>query len=124
MPATNSGHAYAFDMTSGANALQNTLASPENLIGKVSDGQNTDVEMTTKAPAVNYLWYIFGIFILLVVFKFASESSKTSINPSFMGVGLWNFFTVGIMATLFIVVEKTILNKYRVTGLTDIVNLT
>lgn len=39
-----------------------------------------------------------------------------------MKLGVKNFLMVGVMALLFIVMAKIIVNKYPVTGLTDVVN--
>lgn len=77
---------------------------------------------TTPAPTVNYLWYLLAIFIILVVLKIAVEHEKSGMDVAFVGVSVYNWVAIGLMAALFLVVIKTILNKYPVNGFTQIFN--
>ena len=76
----------------------------------------------TSTANVNYLWYLFGVLVLLAIMKYASEHEKRGFDPQFLGIGVWNFFSVGILAMLFLVTGKAIFNKYPVPGVTGLFN--
>lgn len=77
----------------------------------------------STAPKVSTLWYLLAAFVLIIAFKFAVEHEKSGMSFSFMGIGVYNFIAVGIMAFLFLVSFKVIFNKYYVPGLTELVNV-
>ena len=84
-------------------------------VATLTTSQNT-------AP-VSALWYLLGIFIILVVLKYASEHEKAGMDPKLLGVGVWNLVAVTLLATLGIATEKILLNKYPIKGLTDLINV-
>lgn len=68
-----------------------------------------------------FIWI--GVVVgMLIAIKVAMEHEKSGIDPEILGVGTANFIVVGLLATLFIWFEKLILNKWPVTGLTQMVN--
>jgi len=67
------------------------------------------------------VWFI-GLFAFLGLAKWFGEHPKTPINPEHVHVGGYNFFTVGVIAIVFIAASKLILNRYPVPGLYQVVN--
>ena len=130
MPISQGGYVYPFDATGGmGDDVQATTVSDYGVFAGDNvnpSAGNTDAATFTNAstvtPKTSTLWYVAGIVILLVILKYGSEHEKSGLEPKIVGIGVWNFATVGIMAILFILVIKTILNKYSVPGLTDIIN--
>lgn len=76
----------------------------------------------TDQPAdkktVLYWVVIFGALLLL---KYTSNRSE-DMTPSIMGIGVYNFIAVTLMAIFGIVGMKVIFNKYKVPGMTELVN--
>lgn len=86
------------------------------------------VDPTTGTPTTHaipsptsYAYYFIGFIVLLAVMKYASEHEKAKMDPKILRIGVWNFFSVGILATFFIVGFKVILAKYPVAGLSQII---
>ena len=48
--------------------------------------------------------------------------SRLGEDPKLVGVSVYNFIAVGVMALLFLVVLKVILNKWKWAPLTDLAN--
>lgn len=121
MPITQSGQVYAFGTGPGM--------QPQDMLSLPYDIDDIANQNVTQAPAnvpevakVNPLYILGGIVILLVLLKVGSQHEKSGMEPHLMGIGVWNFVVVGIMALLFLVAGKAILNKYPVPGLTTIIN--
>lgn len=123
MPVTNSGQLYAFGVQPGMDA-QDFLSNPQGLLqpGSYSGERATTYAAATAEDQPNYLWYLLGIFILLVIAKIASEHEKSGMEPAFIGIGLFNFFVVGITAMLFLLLGKVIVNKWYLKGMTELFN--
>jgi len=122
MPATRSGQVYP--ISASGMGIDTALTMSGNISGYAA-GQTPEAQVFSEYDSdssPNYLWYIAGVFVLLVILKIASEHERSGFNPGFMGVGFWNLAVVGIMATFWILIEKIILNKWHVTGLTEMVN--
>lgn len=111
----------------------NPLAGPSGLTRGVLPGDSiatrdsgtakkvADTPGAEIMPQVNYLWYILGIVGLLVALRYAGEKSD-DVQPTIAGVGIYNFFVVGIMSMLFLLTGKVIFNKWRVKGVTELFN--
>jgi hypothetical protein len=112
---------YGVDFRGGSTAIQNqaTNGASWNPYGGI--GEQEDSFINDK-PEINYLWYILGIFIMLVVFKFATEHEKANMDTHLLGIGMWNMVAVGLLASFFILIEKVAFNKFYVKGLTEMVN--
>ena len=124
MPADNSGNAYAFDLRGIGSPLkvQDRLTAPLSLSGGSSIVSADAGMISLPDESVNPLWYLLAVFAFLVIARFATEHENSGIDPKFMSIGIYNFLAVGIMATLFIVVEKIIINKWPVKGFQQLVN--
>jgi hypothetical protein len=77
---------------------------------------------STAAPKVSTLWYLFGVILVIVAFKWAVEHEKSGMEFSFVGISVYNWIAVGSLSFLFLVAIKVIFNKYQVPGLTDLIN--
>jgi hypothetical protein len=130
MPSTRSGEYYAFQTRPGI-SLDDQLTNGAVGMG-MALGANTQVDVeSTSGVAVAAtpkvaasIWITLTVVVgLLVVMKFAIEHEKSGMQPALMGIGVWNWVAVTIMATLGIVTEKALLNKYNyIPGLTEYVN--
>ena len=128
MPAAQSGYVSPFNGMAGIGTdTEATLSSSfleydsgGALIPEAGTPTTTDVVATQ--PKVSTLWYLASIVLLIVILKFAMEHEKSGMEPSFVGIGVYNFIAVGLMALLFIILAKLITNKWQVPGLTHIVN--
>ena len=133
MPVLKNGNIIPLSLTSGFSPLQQaltnstgtgTLGAPVPLTGISPETAAIGASgIQAVKPQINYLPYILGFVVLLVVLKIAVEHEKSGMDVSFVHVGVYNWVAVGLMAALFIIIIKTILNKYYVTGLTDIFNV-
>lgn len=125
---TQGAMVYPFDNRMGVGIQDRLTQSSTMSFGGVplsGVDENAMFAATDKGgdePKVNYLWFILGIVIILAILKYASEHEKAAMEPKIVGVGVYNWVVVGILAMLFMLVTKTILNKYPIKGLTDIVN--
>lgn len=63
-----------------------------------------------------------GLVILLFGFKFLSESDATEIDPFDLRISGYNVIAVGLSAAVFFTVIKVLFNRFKVRGLTDLVN--
>ena len=126
MPALQDGTVFAFGTMPGMTPQDYDSNEP-------SMQYDTDVSVTgsqppnqpqahVATPRANYVAYLIGIAVFLIVLKFASEHEKYGIDPKIGGIGAWNFVVFGIMAQLWFVGTKVIFNKWQVKGITDIVN--
>ena len=108
-------------MTLPVNSL-NPVATPA--LQAPDAAGNIDVTATDQAaapPRHNYLLVMLGIVVLLIVLKYASEHEKSGMQPSLVGIGLWNWIVVTIMAVLGLATAKTLVMKYPVKGLTEVI---
>lgn len=63
-----------------------------------------------------------GLILVLFLFKFLSESPKTSINPAKIEIGGYNWLAIGVSAATFIMIFKVAFNRVMVPGLTEFAN--
>jgi hypothetical protein len=124
---TRNGNVQAASLTSpyGPYAPSWVSAIGSNVLGTNQNNFNPEaaaVGNSTTAPTPNYLWYLLAIFVILVILKIAVEHEKSGMDVAFVGVSVYNWVAIGLMAALFLVVIKTILNKYPVSGFTQIFN--
>lgn len=128
MPLLPNGSPFAFDLSGRGSSIpiQDRLTqstSVGNMDNSFADtGANVSGNTSTTVSSVNYLWYFAAIVAFLIVLKYASEHEKSEFQPSLVGIGVWNFVTIGIMAMLFLATMKVIVNKYHIKGVTDLVN--
>lgn len=59
---------------------------------------------------------------IIVVAKYAGGKLAGLANVANPKVSLYSFLTVGVMAVLFIVLAKVLFNRFRVPGVTEVVN--
>jgi hypothetical protein len=121
MPVTQSGQVYAFGTGPGMQP-QDLLSVPDGFMDEIAGTASPAQVASPTENKVNPLYVLGGIFLLLVLAKVGSEHEKSGMQPHLMGVGVWNFVVVGILAVLFLVSSKAILNKYPVPGLTQVIN--
>jgi hypothetical protein len=82
MPNIN-GREYAFGVNNGAGNPQNLLTKAVwELDNPAATGYQEDTVLDNSEPKPNYIWYIFGIIVLLAIFKFASEHEKSGVDPA------------------------------------------
>jgi len=129
MPSTQSGNVYPFNGMAGTGSdVQAALSSSfleygaEGTIIPEAGTPTTTDTATNTPPKISTLWYLGSIVLLIVILKFAMEHEKSGMEPSFVGIGVYNFIAVGLMALLFIVLAKVIVNKWQVPGLTHVIN--
>ena len=68
---------------------------------------------TAAASSTSSIWgALLAVVVLVLVLKYAMQHEKSGMSPSFMGIGVYNFLAVGLMAELFIILSKVIVNKY------------
>jgi hypothetical protein len=121
MPITTSGEVYAFGAGPGMQP-QDLLTVPRDFQEEIAGGGVPARVGEVETPKINPLYMLGAIVLLLVILKIASEHEKAGMETHLMGIGVWNFIVVGILALLFLVSSRAILNKYPVSGLTQIVN--
>lgn len=86
-------------------------------------GVPTAIDPTLQpAPKTSILWDLAAIVLVIIALKFAVDHEKSGIEPAFVGIGVYNWVAVGLMAMVFLVVAKTLANKYPVPGLSHIIN--
>lgn len=123
---TSDGKVYSQDL-SGRSGMNSLLTGGIDF-GMYDTTPNVDatsevLDTNNEPNKPNLLWILFALFLIVVAMKFAMEHEKSGMQPHFIGIGLWNFVAIGLMVTLFIIVEKTILNKFYVKGVTELVNI-
>jgi hypothetical protein len=101
---------------------QDLLSTPDGFMDEIAGTASPAPVSDPVVNKVNPLYVLGGIFVLLVILKVGSEHEKSGMEPHLLGVGVWNFVVIGIMALLFLVAGKAILNKYPIAGLTPIFN--
>lgn len=74
------------------------------------------------AHVVPVTTYLFGLLVLLIGLKYLSEHEKAKMQVAVIGIGVWNWVVITLMAILGITVSKAIFNRYPVRGITQIVN--
>lgn len=129
MPSAQDGRVWGFNLGPGLgnqDKLTNSqpmYANTYTLLGQDSSAQVLSGGASNASPKANYLWYLLGIVLLLALLKYASEHEKSGMEPHLAGIGVWNFFVIGIMALLFLVAAKTVSSKWLtgIPGLHDIV---
>lgn len=119
MPVTSGGVKYAFDASPGVGYDDAIIQSSGNPSVVSAAG---DVAGAASTPKVSTLWYFFGIIALIIALKFSMEHEKSGMDPQLIGIGVFNLLSVTFMALIGFILLKTILNKYNVPGLTDLVN--
>ena len=123
MPVTQSGIRYPFDLTPGQSGSM-SLGTVDNVFGYsgTSDNNTADVTVTPTNSNMSSIWYFLLVAAILVVIKFLVEHEKSGVQPVIMGVGVYNFIVITLIAILGIAGFKVIFNKYQVPGLTTLVN--
>ena len=136
MPVSQDGSIYPLDAMGGIG--QDIFMMMPADYGVANGDSIEPAQLTTQqtagsgqaaaSPKTSYLWYIAAVVVLLVIIKFASEHEKSGMDPSFVGIGVYNFIAVTFMAILGIWIVKIIANKYGPTagpasGLTDLINM-
>ncbi len=121
MPITAQGDIYAFGAGPGMQP-QDLLSIPADFTDEIAGGANRAPITQMEEPKINPLYMLGAIVLLLVILKIASEHEKAGMETHLMGIGVWNFLVVGILALLFLVAMRAIFNKYPVSGITQIVN--
>lgn len=124
MPVAQNGTLYPFTSIGMGPSIAATTVQEYGSYdaGDITPDAGDPTTVSPVAPKQSTLWYVGAIVVLIVALKFAMEHEKSGIQPSFVGIGAFNFAAIGLMAVLFIVVIKTIVNKYQIPGLTDVVN--
>jgi hypothetical protein len=132
MPVNQQGQEYPLTAYPGY-SLNDALTSSSGadlfvVPGTSADSQYlaspTPVATSSTTPNIapaNYAYYIVAIILLLGVLKFATEHEKSDMDPKFVGIGVYNFFAVGIMSMLFLVIGKVAFAKYPVPGISQII---
>ena len=121
MPITTSGQTYAFGLGPGMQP-QDILTTPQEFIDEIAGGASPAPITQPVQSKVNPLYMLGAVVLLLIILKIGSEHEKAGMETHLMGIGVWNFIVVGILALLFLVSSRAILNKYPVQGLTTLVN--
>jgi hypothetical protein len=126
MPITQEGTMVPFSLGAGQSSFQD-LTNPLSFISGYSDSAvatNAGVASTNSVatPKMSTVWYLFAIGLTLVVLNFAVERQNSPSQFHLIHIGLWNWIVVTLMVVLGLVTVKTLLNKYQVPGLTDLVN--
>jgi hypothetical protein len=121
MPITTAGDVYAFGVGPGMQP-QDLLSTPQGYMEEIAGGAASATIADPVESKINPLYMMGAVVLLLVLLKIGSEHEKAGMDTHLMGIGVWNFIVVGILALLFLVSSKAILNKYPVSGLTQIVN--
>jgi hypothetical protein len=80
-----------------------------------------DAEQVEKPANTNTVVYWVVIFAALMLLKYTSNR-RDDMTPSILGIGVYNFLAVTLMAIFGIVGMKVIFNKYKVPGMTELVN--
>jgi hypothetical protein len=94
------------------------VAGNANMDTAQPGGQPT---LSTSSTGSNQVLYVFaGFFIFLLLLKYASEHEKAGMDPRILGIGVWNFVTVGTLAMFWFVLWKVIVNKYSASWLAPI----
>lgn len=125
MPVTSQGQVFALNPAGfGAEDYLTQMAfdPATDAVPDVSNPMRADVNPDAN-PKANYTVVLLGCFALLVALGYAVKHEKSDMKLGHTDIGVYNFLATGLMATLFIVTSKTLLNKYPVTGLTQIVNV-
>lgn len=122
MPIDASGRVYAFG-TSGFGVQDRLTRSTMNSSAGVFTPQGAETVAGDDAPEVNTVGYLIAAFVLLVILKYATEHEHANMQVELVGISVWNWISIGLMSTLFIVSFKTILNKYPIKGITQLVNV-
>lgn len=68
-----------------------------------------------------------GMILILVLLKFLTEHPSAKIlghnvNPAHIRIGGYNFLAIGVSASIFLVMFKVLVNRYKVPGLTEFGN--
>ncbi len=125
MAATQDGVVFAYGLGPGVNS-QKSLTLPSMVQSDIGGGIFGVTGDTSQSSSVSggmsTLWWLFGAVVLLIGVKFAVEHEKSPMQVHFASIGVYNYMVVGLMALLFIVPLKAILNKYPIKGLTQFVN--
>lgn len=125
MPGLSNNTTVFYEDGPGMGALDLATMSDQGFDAMPGTSVSASVSSNIAAqtgPTPNYLWYLFGVVVLLVVLKWASEHERSEMQVRLVGIGMWNFVATGLMAALFIFVAKVTLNKYPVKGITPIFN--
>ena len=125
MPQNATGAIVPFDMLPGIGVAQG-MASPSlfadynGIQAEAAPATNP----TASAPAkVSTVWYLFAVILIAVLLKFVVEHEKSGMEVGYVHIGFYDWIAVGLMTLIFLIVVKTLLNKYPVPGLTDLVNV-
>ena len=86
--------------------------------GIPADDLAENVAPPASQKSVAY-WVV--IFAALLILKYTANR-RDDMTPSILGIGVYNFLAVTLMAIFGIVGMKVIFNKYPVPGMTDVVN--
>ncbi len=99
-------------------ALSTTPTGPANPVNSVT--VLPDLDGTAFGQPVTWWFMILGgaILVYYLIHKSLPNVEKELATPRF---GLGSFWSVGVQATLFIVIVKAVLTKWRVPGLTELV---
>jgi hypothetical protein len=127
MPTLADGRNWAFSTKPGT-GIQDQLpnSAGSSAYTRVVNGSLTNVSLDTSqevANEPNKLWYLLAILALVIVLKFAMEHDKMGMEPSFIGIGVYNYLAIGLMSMLFIIPAKTLANIYYVPGLSEVISL-
>lgn len=118
MAITTEGRPYALGAHYGNNIQDNLTLARATLPNSIP--MQGDVSPAKEGP--NRLWIVGAIVALIIILKYATEHEKAGMDTKLVGIGVWNFIAIGLMAMLFLVVMKTINNKYPIVGLSDVIN--
>ena len=78
-------------------------------------------EQVVQPTSKNSVAYWVVIFAALLVLKYTANR-RDDMTPSILGIGVYNFLAVTLMAIFGIVGMKVIFTKYPVPGMTELVN--
>ena len=124
MPVSTGAALFPLDLTSGATpgVAQTNAASYLGGGGMNTSGvtDNNLLQGMKAQGGQHWLWTLLGVVIFLIILGIAER--RLGEDPKLVGVSVYNFIAVGVMALLFLVVLKVILNKWKWAPLTDLAN--
>ena len=114
------GATVPLNLYTGGNSPQSQQQTVNPGTFGVYTGQPSYSNTSSPAPAKNYSHYLLGFFVLLIVLGYAVKHEKSGMEPAHIDIGVWNWIAVGIMATTFIVLMKTIFTIHTVPGISEV----
>jgi hypothetical protein len=102
--------------------INDGLPTPNAVSGGTAALSGTTTGSPTSKNNPQTVYYLIAVLLILVALRYLTEHEKSRMDVHLVGIGVYNWLIVGLLAVTFEAASKAILNRYYVKGVTELFN--